>query len=39
VEQLKRYGWNISRTAQALGMHQPNLSRKIKELGIKKPGT
>ncbi len=38
AEQLKRYSWNISRTAGALGMHQPNLSRKIKELGIKKPG-
>lgn len=39
TEHLKRFAWNISRTAKALAMHQPNLSRKIKELGIRKPGT
>ncbi|RMF09472.1 MAG: sigma-54-dependent Fis family transcriptional regulator [Candidatus Neomarinimicrobiota bacterium] len=32
--QLQRYDWNISLAARQLGMHQPNLSRKIKELGI-----
>lgn len=36
-EQLKRFNWNISAVANHLGMHQPNLSRKIKELGLEKP--
>ena len=36
-QQLKRYNWNISVVADKLGMHQPNLSRKIKELNIGKP--
>ncbi len=35
-EQLKRHNWNISVVADKLGMHQPNLSRKIKELNIEK---
>lgn len=34
--QLEKHGWNISLTARQLGMRQPNLSRKIKELGIKR---
>ncbi len=37
TQQLKRYNWNISIAADKLGMHQPNLSRKIKELEIEKP--
>jgi len=36
-QQLDRFGWNISRTAQAIGMQQPNLSRKIHELDIEIP--
>ena len=36
-QQLKRYNWNISVVADKLGMHQPNLSRKVKELKIEKP--
>lgn len=32
--QLDKYHWNISLAARHLGMHQPNLSRKIKELGL-----
>ncbi|MCD4650368.1 MAG: sigma-54 dependent transcriptional regulator [Candidatus Cloacimonetes bacterium] len=33
--QLELHGHNVSRTAEALSMHQSNLSRKLKELGIK----
>ncbi|NOZ07491.1 MAG: sigma-54-dependent Fis family transcriptional regulator [FCB group bacterium] len=33
---LEQNSWNISLTAEKLGMRQPNLSRKIKELGIKR---
>ncbi len=36
TEQLKKFGWSISKTARQLGMHQPNLSRKINELKIKR---
>jgi two-component system nitrogen regulation response regulator NtrX len=32
--QLKKHQGNISKTSQALGLQQSNLSRKIKELGI-----
>ncbi|MCJ7801779.1 MAG: sigma-54 dependent transcriptional regulator [Candidatus Marinimicrobia bacterium] len=34
--QLKENHWNISLIAKKLGMQQPNLSRKIKELGLTK---
>ncbi|MFQ6673367.1 MAG: sigma-54-dependent transcriptional regulator [Fidelibacterota bacterium] len=34
--QLEKYDWNISAVARQLGMHQPNLSRKLKELGIRR---
>ncbi len=32
---LRRNGGNITRTARELGLHQPNLSKKLKELGLK----
>ncbi len=32
--QLEKYDFNVSKTSQALGLQQSNLSRKIKELGI-----
>lgn len=35
-EQLDKMDWHISTVAQKLGIHQPNLSRKIKELGLEK---
>jgi len=35
-KQLEKYDWNISEVAEHLGMAQPNLSRKIKQLGIEK---
>jgi len=34
TEQLKKYNFNITQTSQALGFHQSNLSRKLKELNI-----
>ncbi len=37
TRQLQKYGWNVSRTARELGLQQPNLSRKIKELDIRNP--
>nr|MBC8479289.1 sigma-54-dependent Fis family transcriptional regulator [FCB group bacterium] len=33
---LQKYNWNISLVADKLGMRQPNLSRKMKELGIRR---
>jgi two-component system nitrogen regulation response regulator NtrX len=33
--QLQIFGGNVSRTAEALGLQQSNLSRKLQELGIK----
>jgi len=34
--QMEKSNWNISQAAKKLGMQQPNLTRKLKELGIKK---
>lgn len=34
TEQLKKHNFNITKTSYALGLHQSNLSRKIKELNI-----
>ncbi len=36
TKQLEKYDWNISEVAEHLGMAQPNLSRKIKQLEIEK---
>ncbi|MBW1808768.1 MAG: sigma-54-dependent Fis family transcriptional regulator [Deltaproteobacteria bacterium] len=33
---LAEFGWNITRTAQALGIERTNLHKKIKQLGIKR---
>ena len=35
-QQLEENHWNVSLIAKKLGMQQPNLSRKIKELGLSK---
>lgn len=35
-KQLDKFGWKIGEAAEKLKMKQPNLSRKIKELGLKK---
>ncbi|MBW6515121.1 MAG: sigma-54 dependent transcriptional regulator [Candidatus Cloacimonetes bacterium] len=34
TEQLKKHNYNITQTSHALGIHQSNLSRKLKELNI-----
>ena len=34
-KQLERYNGNVSKTAEALGLQQSNLSRKLSELGIR----
>jgi len=34
TEKLKQSKWNITAAAEKLGMRQPNLSRKMKELKI-----
>jgi two-component system nitrogen regulation response regulator NtrX len=34
VAQLARHGWNISRTAEAIGIERSNLHRKIRQYGI-----
>jgi two-component system, NtrC family, nitrogen regulation response regulator NtrX len=34
ITQLRKFDSNITKTSQALGLHQSNLSRKIKELNI-----
>ncbi len=39
TRQLEKYQWNISITANKIGMKQPNLSRKMKDLGIQKNDT
>jgi len=33
---LDEYGWNITRTAEALGIERTNLHKKIKQLGVKR---
>lgn len=33
---LQKNEWNLTRTSDSIGVHQPNLSRKMKELKIKK---
>jgi len=35
---LDAYGWNITRSAEALGIERTNLHKKIKQLGVKKDG-
>jgi two-component system nitrogen regulation response regulator NtrX len=34
VEKLQANGWNISRTAELIGLQRESLSRKIRSLGI-----
>ena len=35
-DRLERNGWNVSRTAEEVGIERSNLHRKIKQLGIRK---
>ncbi len=38
LRHLERCGWNISRTARAIGMERSQLHRKLQQLGITPPG-
>jgi DNA-binding NtrC family response regulator len=42
IEYLKRkleeHHWNVSRTADKVGLHRQSLQEKLRELGIKRPG-
>jgi two-component system, NtrC family, nitrogen regulation response regulator NtrX len=42
IEYLKRkleeHRWNVSRTAEDVGLHRQSLQEKLRELGIKRPG-
>ncbi|HEX2486326.1 MAG TPA: sigma-54 dependent transcriptional regulator [Myxococcota bacterium] len=37
TERLREHGWNISRTAEAVGLARESLSRKMRQFGIKVP--
>ncbi len=37
TDRLRAHGWNISRTAEAIGIARESLSRKIRSFGIKVP--
>jgi two-component system, NtrC family, nitrogen regulation response regulator NtrX len=37
TERLREHGWNISRTAEAIGIARESLSRKLRQFGIKAP--
>jgi two-component system, NtrC family, nitrogen regulation response regulator NtrX len=36
LSKLREYGWNITRTADVLGIERTNLHKKMKQLGIKR---
>ncbi len=36
LSKLREYGWNITRTADVLGIERTNLHKKIKQLGIRR---
>jgi DNA-binding NtrC family response regulator len=36
--QLTAHRWNISRTAQTIGLHRQSLQERLRELGIRRPG-
>jgi len=38
VSALHRFGWNVSAAAQVLGISRVGLTRKLKALGIRRPG-
>ena len=35
---LENHHWNVSRTAEEVGLHRQSLQEKLRELGIKRPG-
>jgi DNA-binding NtrC family response regulator len=38
LRKLADHGWNVSRTAAAIGLHRQSLQEKLRELGIRRPG-
>lgn len=38
TRKLEEHGWNVSRTAAAVGLHRQSLQEKLRELGIHRPG-
>ncbi len=38
TRKLEEHGWNVSRTAAAVGLHRQSLQEKLRELGIRRPG-
>jgi DNA-binding NtrC family response regulator len=38
VRRLKTHQWNVSKTANEMGLHRQSLQEKLRELGIKRPG-
>jgi two-component system response regulator HydG len=39
TRQLERHKWNVSRTAATIGLHRQSLQEKLRELGIRRPGS
>lgn len=35
---LEEHHWNVSKTAEAVGLHRQSLQEKLRELGIQRPG-
>ncbi|HEY6465536.1 MAG TPA: sigma-54 dependent transcriptional regulator [Candidatus Acidoferrales bacterium] len=38
MRRLKKHQWNVSETADEMGLHRQSLQEKLRELGIKRPG-
>jgi two-component system, NtrC family, nitrogen regulation response regulator NtrX len=39
TRQLAEHRWNVSRTAATIGLHRQSLQEKLRELGIRRPGS
>jgi two-component system nitrogen regulation response regulator NtrX len=39
TKELVSHRWNVSRTAATIGLHRQSLQEKLRELGIRRPGT
>lgn len=39
TKELVSHRWNVSRTAVTIGLHRQSLQEKLRELGIRRPGT
>jgi DNA-binding NtrC family response regulator len=38
TRRLRKHQWNVSKTADEMGLHRQSLQEKLRELGIKRPG-